>query len=215
MSTPTDIAYSTPHDSQPTLRNTFRRTLQWFNMLNGHLHHWNFRPYIICGWSGTDVQGLISRLYREAQVLERTEKTEDAELKLREALTGLENLLTPTHEETKKGRISLSWFLCSQQSDDRRRYCTQSNNRCSYGTMGIKHKKPQVISSILQTYFTADLAQMTRLFFSAAHQRLTKSFSNMPSPPRPSPGKPSNSLRTLNVLEKEAHILHPRQRTPQ
>jgi tetratricopeptide (TPR) repeat protein len=179
MSTPTDIAYSTPHDSQTTLRSTLSPDPPMIQAAA-----WTSSPsklptvhYLRLVWNG-HTRSDIENIYREAQLLERTGKPEDAELKLREALTGLENLLTPTHDETNKVGYHLADFYARNNRMKDADIVLSRMIDAHMGQWGIEHKKTIThlvhIADLFQSWSRTDDAITLLSRAAEAHQKLLK-----------------------------------------
>lgn len=94
-------------------------------------------------WNGHS-KAEFSAMHRRAHDLERAENFEEAEAKFREALEGLEHLLSPTHEDTNTAAYHLAEFYFKQ--DRMKDADTVLNWMCEkhFERWGIGHQKTMV-----------------------------------------------------------------------
>jgi tetratricopeptide (TPR) repeat protein len=143
MLTPSDITYSTPHTGEQTQGDVIspgHSTLPpapWIPSSSSQIPQVHYLQLVWNGHTRSDIENI----YREAQVLERTGKSEDAESKLREALSGLENLLTPTHEDTNKVAYHLADFYARNNRMKEADMILSRMVDAHMGQWGIEHKK--------------------------------------------------------------------------
>jgi tetratricopeptide (TPR) repeat protein len=143
LPTPSDITYWTPHaGEQPgqvvvSPGHSVLQPATWKPSSSLQTTQVNFLQLVWNGHTRSDIENI----YREAQLLERTGKLGDAEPKLCQALAGLENLLTPTHEDTNKVAYHLANFYAR---NNRMKDADMVLNRIIDAHMrqwGIEHKK--------------------------------------------------------------------------
>ncbi|KAF1952994.1 hypothetical protein CC80DRAFT_596144 [Byssothecium circinans] len=192
LETPTGLKYNTPpgHDASaatPNLSNLLARQ-QWTPFPDPHTPFQNYLPLV---WQGKRVED-ITALSREASNLEQSGDMELAERKYREALSGYERLLSPTHNDTLHLGYQLAGFYAKQNRMLQADEVLDWMNRKIVGQWGLSHQKSNAhfihVSHLYRTWAREEDANILMLRLSEALNRqnsTNSSFSTLQSPSLP------------------------------
>jgi hypothetical protein len=113
VETPPGIVYSTPFTAtfSPKISKAPPSPRTPTDVASANVPRHNDNLYLV--WNG-HTKDEFEAMHREAHELDRSGKVEDAEAKFREALEGLEHVLSPTHNKTNTVAYHLAEFLANQ-----------------------------------------------------------------------------------------------------
>jgi hypothetical protein len=140
MQTPTGLKYFTPsgHARAPTPQFPSSSTnQQWTPLLNSSTPFPNYLPLL---WQGNRVEDIV-KIIGEANEYEQSLDIVTAERKYREALSGYERLLSPTHDKTLQLAYQFAEFYAKQDRMLQADEVLDWMNRKIVHQWGLSHQK--------------------------------------------------------------------------